>query len=1075
MQKTIKRFLSLICISLFLLCGQNAFAQQKEIKGTVTDSQGEPLIGVTIAVKGTTKATMTDIDGKYSLSVGNDAKTLVATFVGMKPNEKPATGTVIDFVMEDISSELEEVVVIGYGTVKRKDLTGAVSSVKGDAIQAVPVSNVTEAITGKLAGVQITTTEGSPDAEMKIRVRGGGSITQSNSPLYIVDGFPVESISNVPASDIESIDVLKDASSTAIYGSRGANGVIVITTKSGKEGKINVAYNTFYSWKKIAKTLDVLSPKDYALWQYELAALIKSSDMSSYTDYFGAYQDIDMYNNVPYNDWQDLTYGRTGHTFNHSLNISGGTNQLSFAFSYSHMNDKAIMEQSSFKRDNFNLKLNAKPSKNVTLDFSVRYSDTDINGGGANETKSTFDTDKRLKYSVIYTPIPLANLNSEAGSADDDLGNLYQPLQALADNAKKQNRKSLNIAGSIGWEVFKNFRVKTEFGLDNNNDKENRYWGLTTYYVKNNPAATNQNKPAIQIQDLDRQTFRNTNTVNYDFKKLLGNDHHLNLMVGHEYLITKSQLKTNVVHGFPETFTAEEAWKLTSQGTPVTISDFYNPDDKLLSYFGRANYDYQSKYLLSATFRADGSSKFGVDNKWGYFPSVAAAWRVSSESFMQSTRSWLEDLKLRLSFGTAGNNNIPSGQMVQSFSPYNTTWINGYPTYWAPTKDDDSKITMSNPDLKWETTITRNAGLDFTFLGGKLNATLDAYINTTKDLLIKFPVAGTGYDFQYRNMGETQNKGFEATVNWVAIDKKDYGLSLSANIGFNKNVIKSLGMMNDYGEESRWASSEIGYDYWIAVNGSVGKMYGYRSDGRYEVSDFDRYDEASEKWILKEGVADASGVVGTIRPGSMKLKDLTGEDGKVNIEDREIIGDANPTHTGGFTINGRLYGFDLSANFNWSVGNDIYNANKIEFTQTGKYQYRNMTTEMASGNRWTNLRADGTISNDATELTEMNKNTTMWSPYTSRMIFSDWAVEDGSFLRLNTLTLGYTLPKSLVTKANIQSLRFYVTGYNLFCITGYSGYDPEVSTIRRTNLTPGVDYSAYPKSRQFVVGLNLSF
>ncbi|NDV95901.1 TonB-dependent receptor [Dysgonomonas sp. 521] len=1065
MQKTIKKILSLICISLFLLCGQNVYAQQREIRGTVTDSQGEPLIGVTIAVKGTTKATMTDIDGTYTLSVGNDVKTLTATFVGMKPSEKTITGNVLDFVMEDLASELEEVVVIGYGTMKRKDLTGSVSSIKGDVVQAVPVSNVAEAITGKLAGVQITTTEGSPDAEMKIRVRGGGSITGDNTPLFIVDGFPMESISDIAPTDIESIDVLKDASSTAIYGSRGANGVILITTKSGKEGKLSVSYNAYYSWKKNTKTLDVLSPKDYASWQYELAGLIKSSDMSSYTDYFGNYQDMDLYDNVAANDWQDITFGRTGHTFNHNLSITGGSEKIRYAFSYSHMNDKAIMVGSSFKRDNFSLKLNTNPVKNVSIDYSIRYSDTDINGDGTNNTSSTYDTDKRLKYSVIYTPIPLSNLTSDAGSSDDDLGNLYHPLTSTTDNARKRQRKSLNMTGSVGWEIFDNFRVKAELGLDDYRNNDNRYWGLTTYYIKNVPTSANQGKPAIQLANTSRQSFRSTNTVNYDFKKLLGKDHHLAVMAGHEYIITKVNTQTNIVHGFPTSFTAEDAWKYSTEGTPFSVNNYYQPDDKLLSYFGRVNYDYQSKYLFSATFRADGSSKFGEGNKWGYFPSAALAWRVSSEPFMAGTKGWLEDLKLRLSYGTAGNNNIPSGQIAQTYASSSTSWINGFGNYWAPSKY------MANPDLKWETTVTRNVGLDFTFLGGKLSGTVEAYLNTTKDLLIEFPVSGTGYDYQYRNMGKTQNKGIEATINVVAIDKKDYGLTFSANIGFNKNTIKSLGIMNDFGSYTYWASSEIGNDFWVSKGGSVGKIYGYRADGRYEVSDFDGYDEA-KGWLING--ESYSSEVGKVRPGTMKLKDLNG-DGKITADDREIIGDANPLHTGGFTINGRLYGFDLSANFNWSYGNDIYNANKIEFTQTGKYQYRNMTSEMASGKRWTNLRADGTISNDAAELAAMNANTTMWSPYTGKMIFSDWAVEDGSFLRLNTLTLGYTLPGSLTSKAKLQNVRFYVTGYNLFCITGYSGYDPEVSTMRRTNLTPGVDYSAYPKSRQFVVGLNLNF
>ena len=1047
-------------------------AQNLSVNGVVKDKNGETIIGASVVEKGNpTNGTITDLDGKYSLTVSSKS-TIVFSYVGMKTHEELVNGrSRIDIVMTDDAQALEEVVVIGYGAVKRKDLTGSVATVSSEALTAVPVASATEALTGKMAGVQITTTEGSPDAEMKIRVRGGGSITGDNSPLLIVDGFPVESISDIPASDIEDITVLKDASSTAIYGSRGANGVILVTTKSGKEGKVSVSYNAYYSIKKIAKTLDVLSPADYAKWQYEQALLRGDDYVDNYENYFGSYSDLDLYNNIPYNDWQDLTFGRTGTTFNHNLSITGGSEKIKYAFSYSHMNDKAIMEGSSYKRDNLSLKLNTKPVKNVSLDFSVRFSKTNIGGGGANDVSSTYDSDKRLKYSVIYTPIPLENLDSSAGSGDDDLGNLYHPLTAISDNDRDQDRQTLNMSGSFTWEIFKNFKFRTEFGYDDYRNEDQRFYGLTTYYIKNVPSAENQGKPAIQLATTLRNKFRNTNTINYDFSKLIkGDDHNLTAMVGHELIITESSKLTNIVHGFPETFTANDAWKLTSMGTPYSIDNFYDPDDKLLSYFGRINYDYQSKYLLSATFRADGSSKFAAGNEWGYFPSAAVAWRISSEKFMDRTKNWLDDLKLRFSYGTAGNNNIPSGQMVQTYSNSATSWINGFTNYWAPSK------TMANPDLKWETTITRNLGLDFTVLGGRLNGTIEAYLNTTKDLLIQFPVGGTGYDNQYRNMGKTENKGLEATINWVIVDKKNWGISLNANIGFNKNKILDLGMMNDFGAETYWASSEIGNDFWISKGGSVGEMYGYRSDGRYETTDFVGYDEATSSWILKEGIVDCSAVVGKIRPGSMKLKNIDGsEDNKVTTDDREIIGNANPLHTGGFGINARLYGFDLSANFNWSYGNDVYNANKIEFTQTSKYQYRNMITDMADGKRWTNLRPDGTLSYDLDELAEMNANTTMWSPLTDRFVFSDWAVEDGSFLRLNTLTLGYTLPKSLLNKVKIQNLRFYLTGYNVFCLTSYSGYDPEVSTIRKTNLTPGVDYSAYPKSRQFVVGVNLNF
>lgn len=1072
MSKQMKNMRTALLFLLVTAISLSVSAQNVTVKGIVTDKTGETVIGASVVEKGNTgNGTITDIDGKYTLSVPSNA-TLVFSYVGMTTQEIAVKGqNSIHVILNEDAQALEEVVVIGYGAVKRKDLTGSVATVNSDVLAAVPVASATEALTGKMAGVQITTTEGSPDAEMKIRVRGGGSITGDNTPLFIVDGFPVESISDIPASDIEDMTVLKDASSTAIYGSRGANGVILVTTKSGKEGKMNISYNAYYSWKKIAKTLDVLSPKDYAKWQYELAQLKGNDYVNNYEEFFGSYADLDMYDNIAYNDWQDLTFGRTGHTFNHSLNISGGTEKIRYAFSYAHMNDKAIMEGSNYKRDNFSLKLNTKPVKNVTLDFTVRYAETDIAGGGANDVSSTYDSDKRLKYSVIYTPIPISNMNADAGAADDDLGNLYHPLTSISDNDRERERKTLNMAGSLGWNILDGLKLKTELGYDDYRNADQRFWGLTTYYVKNVPADGLKEMPAAEFANTSRHKFRNTNTISYDFSKLFSNErHHLDAMVGHEWVITKSKVMTNTVHGFPESFTAQDAWQYSSQGTPFSIDNFLNPDDKLLSYFGRVNYNFDSKYLISATFRADGSSKFSEGNQWGYFPSAAIAWRISSEPFMESTKGWLDDLKLRFSYGTAGNNNIPSGQMNLTYESKATGWISGYNSYWAASKN------MPNPDLKWETTITRNVGVDFTLWGGKLNGTVEAYLNTTKDLLIQFPVAGTGYDYQYRNMGETENRGIEASVNWTIVNKKNWGVSLSANVGFNKNEIKDLGIMNDFGAETYWASSEIGNDFWIAKGGSVGQMYGFRSAGRYEVSDFSGYDAVKDAWILKEGIVDASAVVGKLRPGSMKLANIdNSDDHKVTNADREIIGDANPTCSGGFSLNARAYGFDLSANFNYSIGNDVYNANKIEFTQTGKYQYRNMIDIMAEGNRWTNLDENGNICNNPQKLAEMNAKTTMWSPLTDRMIFSDWAVEDASFLRLNTLTLGYTLPKTLTMKAKIQTLRLYATAYNVFCLTNYSGYDPEVSSIRKTNLTPGVDYSAYPKSRQFVIGVNLNF
>ncbi len=1047
------------------------------VKVTVTDETGEPVIGASVLEKGSQNGGITDIDGIFNITL-KGSKQIVVSYIGMKTQTIDGKGkTSVNVVLKDDATGLEEVVVIGYGSVRKKDITGSVATVNSEVLQAVPVANASEALTGKLAGVQVTTTEGSPDAEVKIRVRGGGSITQSNDPLYIVDGFPVDGISDIPANDIEDITVLKDASSTAIYGSRGANGVILVTTKSGQAGKVKVSYNAYYSWKKIAKKYDVLDVYDYAKWQYEYAMLYNGGDatkINHYTDKFGNYQDMDLYKSIEGNDWQDLAYGRTGHTFNHNININGGSDNMKYAFSYAHMNDKAIMIGSSFKRDNFSLKLNTKPTKKTTLDFQARYANTSIFGGGANEAAGAYDTDRRLRYAVLYTPLPMKGID---GTDDLEQASFYDPITTANDNDQKKQRRNLNLAGSFGWEVYKNLKLKTEFGYDTYDEYAQRFWGTTSYYIKNVPTGTNQGKPAIRNVDTKRHRFRNTNTVSYDFKALFGkdSDHSLNVLVGHEYVITKKHAITDEVHGFPTDYDAETAWKLTSQGTPYTVEDFYSADDKLLSWFGRANYNYKDKYLISATFRADGSSKFAEKNRWGYFPSAAIAWRVSAEPFMEGTKDWLTDLKLRFSYGTAGNNNIPVGQLVQEYQNKATTWVNGFPNYWAPSK------TMFNPDLKWETTITRNVGIDFTLWNGKLNGSLEGYINTTKDLLIQFPTGGTGYDNQYRNLGKTQNMGAEFSFTYHIVNKADWGIDFNGNIGYNKNEIKELGM-NDFATNTNWGSTEIGNDYRVAVGHSVGEIIGYKNAGRYEVSDFEGYNETTGEWILKQGVVNSSSVIGTIRPGSMKLKDVSGPDGTPDgvITDADIvdIGNVNPTFVGGFGLNARAYGFDLSANFNFSMGNKVYNANKIEYT-TASYtkfsQYRNLSTEMADGKRWTYVNAAGQFVTDPAELAALNANTTMWSPYMQHFVLTDWAIEKADFLRLNTLTLGYTLPAKIVKRAGITNLRFYVTAYNVFTITGYSGSDPEADCIRKSNLTPSVDYSGYPRSRQLVVGLNLNF
>lgn len=660
MPKGMKNMRTLL-LMIFAALSLSVSAQTITLNGNVKDTTGEPIIGASIVEKGnTTNGTITDLDGNFSLKVPANA-TVVISYIGMKTQEIAIKGkSKIDVTLSDDAKALDEVVVIGYGTAKRKDITGSVATVNAEALTVVPVASATEALTGKMAGVQITTTEGSPDAEMKIRVRGGGSITGDNTPLFIVDGFPVESISDIPASDIEDMTVLKDASSTAIYGSRGANGVILVTTKSGKEGKISVNYNAYYSWKKMAKQLNTLSSGDYAKWQYELAMLNSGKhdtiNPDDYTKVFGNYQDINLYENIEGNNWQDQVFGRTGHTFNHNLSINGGSDKTKFAFSYAHMDDKAIMQDSDFKRDNLSLKVNHKPNKRVALDFSVRYSNTTINGAGANESKSEVSSaDSRMKDVMIYTPFNFKDLSD---GYDPDL-QLTNPLVSVADNARQQSRQTFNYNGSFTWEFIDNLKFKTEFGLDHYYNKDKRFYGVTTY----NSRINGNNQPIAVFTSKERKTFRNTNTLNYDFKKILKNkDHSLSLLVGQELIKVKSNTDTDEVRFYPKLFTADQAFNLSSQGTAFSTDKFYNADDILLSYFARANYDFQGKYLASATFRADGSSKFSKDNRWGFFPSAALAWRMSSENFMESTKSWLDDLKLRISYGTAGNNNIPSDQ-----------------------------------------------------------------------------------------------------------------------------------------------------------------------------------------------------------------------------------------------------------------------------------------------------------------------------------------------------------------------------------------------------------------------------
>ena len=1059
-------------------------AEAQKVSGIVKDSAGDPIIGASVVVDGTSNGTSTDVSGAWSLDVQNaPQQKLVFSYIGMK-DQTVAIGnrTYFEITLESDAEVLQDVVVVGYATVQRKDLIGSVASVSSETIASQPVTSVSEALSGKMAGVQVTTTEGDPDADIKIRVRGGGSITQDSSPLYIVDGFPVESISDIPSSDIQSIDVLKDAFSTAIYGSRGANGVIIVTTKGGGEGRLSVTYNGYTGWKSIANkdALTTLDTDEFVKLQYELA-MIRDRVENDYEPYFGQFCDIDLYTGQPKNDYVAQVFGNQGSTNNHNISLSGGSKEFSWTASYSHMGDNAIMKGSNYTRDNLNLKTKFKPNKKVSFDFQVRFSDTNVRGSGANSVNDSGSTsgNGRLKHAIAYTPIPLKS-SIENSDLEEDYGDNAPPMLSVADNDSKRNRQNWNINGAVTLKLAKGLSLKVDGGLDSYAQTDNRFYGLTTYYVNNN--ATLKGQPATQYTDYDRTKLRNTNTLHYNIAEALDwEESKLDVLVGQEYLYTNSNKLTAWVEGFPTFFDADMAWNFMASGTALSTNQYYNPDDKLLSFFGRVNYDWNGILSASATMRADGSSKFLGANRWGYFPSAAVALRLSELPALQDIEA-LDNLKVRYSYGTAGNNNIPSGQTLQTFKANATTWISQGGTYWS------AGNTMPNPDLKWETTISHNVGLDYSFFGGKISGSVEYYKNNTKDLLIQFPTAGSGYANQYRNMGETQNNGFEATLNLTLFQTKNAGLTISANASYNKNKVVTLGGLDRIESQSMWASTEIGTDYVVEVGQPLGNMYGYISDGYYTVDDFNYVDGA---WKLKEGVVDCSDIIGSnyLMPGARKYKDqptvevLDEEgnvigmegDGKLTVADKTVIGNALADWTGGLVISGYVGNFDFSANFNAVFGNQIYNANLIEFTSTRKYNNRNLLSSMSTDQRWTNIDwATGEFITDPEALAALNEGKA-GSPFIGNAVFSDAAVEDGSFFRLTSATIGYTIPKELTQKIGIENLRLYVSGTNLFLWTNYSGFDPEVDTRRATPLTPGVDYSAYPKSRGVVVGVNLTF
>ena len=1078
----------------------------KKVTGTVLDEQGQPMIGVTVRLRDGKAGATTDLDGKFSIEVPQNS-VLVFSYIGYQEYTL-TVGNQNNYIinMESENAALDEVVVIGYQTIKRKDLTGSVASVRGEDVATMPVANVAQAVQGKLPGVNVTTQDGRPDATVSIRVRGGGSISQSNDPLILVDGITVKSLDDIPSDQVESIDVLKDASSTAIFGARGANGVILVTTKGAKEGKVSVSYNGYVKFNTPTKYLDTLDPYDYLSFVWGNAAALGDAYRVSFEKLYGLGDNagsntggIESYRNVSNQDIQKDVYNSSV-SHNHDLTITGGNDKTRMLFSANYMDEEGMKINSYARRASFNFKINQKITKNLDVSFDARYSDRRTMG----DEKTTNGSGSILSSSYRFRPIATSDILGDLDAMRE--GNMemygrqstwdrYSPAARIGDYEPLYIRQRLRGTASLNWRIIDGLTYHTDLSY-NRTWEEDKIWGGAIYNNYMNDA-TGEKLYAGSVEWAKRGSWglRWTNTMSYDFN-FLPEEHRLNLLLGHE--VTDSggdEIEIDANH-FPANFTKDNAFAMINQYDKTAgTSNFFSGVDmpeRILSFFGRVNYTLLDRYLFTFTFRADGSSKFSPEHRWGYFPAAAIGWRISEEPFMESTRDWLDNLKLRFSYGSVGNDGIDANLWSQMWtSETDMRWQYALNNQYSSSYDY-SATEMANKDLKWETTITRNIGVDFSFFNSRLWGSVDLYWNTTKDLLMLTSIPGiTGFTATYDNIGQTSNKGIEISLSGEIYKDKDWNITAGMNINFNKGNVDELADNVTGLYSSSWcgSSSFPGNDYILKEGSPVGIVRGYIYDGFYTTDDFNY---VNGQYVLKEGVADLGSFINPVHgvdrpegqnayPGLPKYRDMN--DDKV-IDELDVceIGDMNPVHTGGFNINATWKNFDLGLYFNWSYGNDVYNVNKIASMYCAKESgaYENKLAFMKDAYKIYDI-VDGQLVHLTTpeQLNAANVNAKYPLPYSENGVTSTLAIEDGSYLRLNTLTLGYSLPQNLLRKVGISKLRIYGTVYNVFTITGYSGLDPEVSANTSNNNatypTVGLDWGTYPRARSFVVGLNLTF
>ena len=986
-------------------------ALEKTITGTVTDlSTGETLPGVNILVKGTTIGTITDVEGNYRLTAPDDAQTLVFSSVGYT-SEEVAIGdqTIINLEMAPDIQSLSEIVVIGYGTTRRKDLTGAVSSVNNEELVSVPTLGLDQALQGRAAGVNVTQTQAEPGGNIKIRIRGSNSIQGDNEPLYVIDGFIGGNISTVDPSDIASINVLKDASSTAIYGTRGANGVVLITTKSGKPGKPVITIDSYYGLQQVSNTIDLMNAEQFASF----------TNASRVAD--GEEAPFDLQNLPANTDWQDEMF-RTAPIQNYNVGVSGAADNLNYYTSLNYINQEGVMIGTGYDRFNFRTNLDVAAAEKLNLGAKFGLSVVNNQRALSQVGFRTASFHQPL-VNALLLPATASPYNPDGSIKEGALNALdvlyINPVNTQLNQDFEQNSKIFN--GNIygEYEIFSSLRFKSVFGLDLDNTRVNQFRPSTVYDSSNPVRNFASNNSSLNTNWLSESYLTYSN--DWD-------NHSLEFLVG--TTIQKNRFE-NVFAQTSDFSVDTFGFSSLQAGNNIDNISSTIQDWSRLSYYSRVFYKFRDKYLVTLNGRYDGSSRFGKDNKWGFFPSGAIAWRLDNEEFIQNLNVF-QSLKLRASYGITGSDALSPYQSIAALNPLSDGYnLNGaYIVGFVP-------IRLANPDLKWETTAQFDLGLDVAMLNNRLQLTLDYYDKTTEDLFLNEPLPLTsGVGFLTRNIGSVSNRGFEASIG-TSVGNEDFNWNIDFNFAYNKTEILDLGGVDEILTGDIGGTLKLGNSQALRVGEELGSFFGYEVDGVWQTG------EATYQQFGSDPV-----------PGDLKFVDISG-DGNVDDADRTILGNANPNFYGGFNNSITFKGFDVTAFLQYSFGSEVLNANN-----------RDLLNPADEKNKLAVLTDYWTPENPSTSVPRPN--------YNRPTAITGDLVEDASFIRLREFTIGYSFPQLVQSWEGVSRLRVYVTGTNLFTLTDYSGYDPEVNVFGGNTSILATDYGAYPKARMVMIGLNLS-